>query len=118
MRTFHGTLAYFVVALNLGAAIWGLAFVQKNLPAPKSFLQLVVAGQVALFAQVVAGVIFLRQIDAGPGLHVFYGFVLLIAAALSWALRSGTPRRQVVVSSAAALFVGAVSIRTMLTAGR
>jgi len=118
LRSFHAGLAYTVVALNLAAGLWGLLFVRRRLPAPRLFWPAIVAGQVALAVQVVAGVALLNQLGAKPGFHVFYGFVVLIAAALSWALRGESPRRAIVVSSVVAVFVGAVSVRAMLTAGR
>ncbi|HVE90730.1 MAG TPA: hypothetical protein VNE62_00300 [Actinomycetota bacterium] len=117
-RAFHGVWAYVVVAVNLAVGLWGLGWVRKRMPPPRTFWKAVVAGQAVLAVQVVAGVILLNQLGAEPGFHVFYGFVVLIAAALSWAFRGDSPRRAVTVASIVALFVGAVSVRAMLTAGR
>ncbi len=117
MRTFHSLWAYVVVVSNLAVGIWGLAWVRRR-EAPAAFWPAVLTGQAALVVQVVVGVLLVQQIGRTPTFHTFYGFVVLIAAALSWALRGDSPRRAVTVSSATALFVGAVSIRAMITAGR
>jgi hypothetical protein len=118
MRTFHGLFAYLVIALNLGAGLWGLLFVRKRPVVPRSFLATIVAGQVAVAVQAVTGVIFLRQLDEQPGFHAFYGFVVLIAAVLSWAFRKDTPSRTVMTFSIVAVFIGAVAIRGFTVAGR
>lgn len=118
MRTFHGLFAYLVIALNLGAGLWGLLFVRKRPEVPGEFLATIVAGQVAVAVQAVTGVLFLRELDQDPGFHAFYGFVILIAAVLSWAFRGDTPRRTVTTLSVVALFIGAVAIRGFTVAGR
>ncbi|HVL81956.1 MAG TPA: hypothetical protein VM840_10235 [Actinomycetota bacterium] len=118
MRAFHGWFAYVVIALNLGVGLWGLVWVRRRMSAPRSFLALVLAGQSAVAVQVVTGVAYMRQLGQEPGFHSFYGFVILIAAILSWAFRGEDPRRAVTVLSVVALFIGAVAIRGLSVAGR
>jgi hypothetical protein len=104
-----------VVVLNLVAGGWGVWMALRRKPAGKGLWPLIYAGQAALALQVVIGVTLSRRITP-PGIHMFYGFVLLIAAALSYAFRGDSPRRMLTVCAAVALFVGAVGVRTMLTA--
>lgn len=115
MRTFHHYWPYVVVVTNIAAGIWGLRIARRRGTAPPAFWRLVIAGQAALAVQVVVGVILFQRVRP-PGVHVFYGFMLLIVAALSWAFRGEGPRRALTVSSAVALFVGVVTIRAMFTA--
>lgn len=114
MRDFHAVWAYVVVVLNLAAALWGLLWVRRRLPAPQAFWAAIGGGHAALLVQVVVGLILTRTLGR-PALHMFYGFVVAFAAILAYALR-GDERRNVLVFSFVALFVGAVSIRAMITA--
>jgi hypothetical protein len=115
MRTFHSSWAYAVVVLNLVAGLWGLLFLRNRERTPKAFWWLIAAGQAALLVQVAFGLV-LYQRERPPAIHVFYGFVLVVAAILAFAFRGEGARRTLLVFASVALFIGAVGIRTMLTA--
>lgn len=115
MLAFHRNWAYVVIALNLAAGLWGLFTGIRKREAPRPLWPAIVAGQVALGVQVVVGVV-LYQSRKPPGLHLFYGFVVLIAAVLSYAFRSYSPRQTLLISSGIAVFIGAVSVRAVITA--
>lgn len=115
MRTFHINWAYVVVVLNLIVGLWGLLFLRKRERAPRSFWYAIGAGQLALAVQVGLGLALTQQFGNPPGLHMFYGFVVLIAAILTYAFRGEGARRTILVFSSAAVFIGAVSIRAMIT---
>lgn len=114
MRSFHESWSYVVVVLNLVVGLWGLLWVRRRPPAPRAFWIGVGGGQAALFIQFVVGLILTRDYGR-PALHLFYGFVITFAAALAWAFR-GEEKRNIIVFSSVALFVGAVAIRAMITA--
>lgn len=116
MRTFHANWAYVVVGLNLVVGVWGIGWVRRSLPTPSAFWPLTYAGQGAIAVQAVLGTV-LHQDTPAPTIHVFYGFVVLIAAAVAWAFRSRDEQRNVTIFSAIAIFVAAVSgIRGIPTA--
>jgi hypothetical protein len=114
VRDFHAAWAYVVVGLNLIVGLWGLLFVRRNPPAPRLFWAAVGGGQAALLVQFLVGLLLTRTYGR-PGLHLFYGFVITFVAVLAWAFR-GDEKRNIIVFSSVALFVGAVAIRAMITA--
>lgn len=118
MRTIHTIWAALMIATNLGVAGYGFFVVRKNpqLLARLQKLFLVGVGMVAV--QVVLGVILLNQLNASAGFHAFYGFVVLIAGVLAFEFKKDEPNKRILVLSAVALFIGAVSIRGWTTAGR
>jgi drug/metabolite transporter (DMT)-like permease len=115
VRAFHANWAYAVVVVNFAAAGWGLLRTRRRPSQARAFWWLAVAGQLAVGVQVILGVA-LHQRTPAPGRHMFYGFVLAIAAVLAHAFRGPDPKRNVIIFSAIALFLGAVGIRTMTTA--
>jgi len=115
VRTFHANWAYVVVSVNLLTGLWGLLFVRRRLPAPAAFWPVVGAGYAALAVQVVLGLALTRTLGNPPGIHMFYGFVVAIAAILVFAFRSEDAKHNVTYFAAVSLFVGAVSIRAMIT---
>src|SRR5207249_1589655 len=117
MLAFHRVWALAVVGVNVIAGLWGLNTVRRKRDAGRALWSSIVAGQVALAVQVTVGVLLSRRVKP-PGLHVFYGFMLLFVAVLSWMFRGETSRRALAVASGVALFVGVVAIRTMVTAHR
>lgn len=114
MRTLHANWAYLVIALNLVAGLWGLLFLRKAESIPRTFWYLVAAGQAVLAVQVGLGLA-LTQTAPRNDQHMFYGFVLLFAAVIAFALRGEGTKRALMVFSSAALFIGVVGIRTMTT---
>ena len=116
MRTFHANWAYVVIGGNLLVGLWGLFLVWRSRGAPKAFWPAIFAGQGALALQVGIGLAMTRTYGNPSGLHLFYGFVVAIAAVLAYAFRGEGARRTMTVFSAVAVFVGAVSVRAIITA--
>jgi drug/metabolite transporter (DMT)-like permease len=115
MLAFHRNWAFVVSASNIAAGLWGIVLVRKKAKPPPAFWVVLIGGQLALALQVTIGVVMSKKVQP-PGAHVFYGFMLVFTAALSWAFRGETLRRTVGVASGVALFVGIVAIRAMFTA--
>lgn len=117
MLFFHRTWFVVVVVANLAPGIWGLAGGLRRKTMPRAFWIAIIAGQVALAVQVVAGVI-LFQTRKPSGQHVFYGFMLLFVSVMAWAFRGtgSTSRRAVLVMASVAMFIGVVAVRAALTA--
>lgn len=116
MRSFHENWAYVVIVSNLFAGLWGLFLVRRRRPVPKAFWPVIFAGQGALAIQVGIGLALIQTGIEPSGIHLFYGFVVAIAAVLSYAFRGEGARRTLIVFSSVALFIGAVSIRAFITA--
>lgn len=109
MQTFHTNWAFITVALNGLAGLWGLLWVRNHLPPPVLFWPFVIAGYAAVAVQIGIGLSLTGGSVPEPArLHVFYGFVLLIAAVLSLAFRSDRPRSNVLRLSAISLFIAVV----------
>jgi hypothetical protein len=117
VRAFHAYVAYVVIAVNLVVALWGLWMYRAKRKAPKVFWAGVITGHASLVTQVGAGLVLWQVGDIEPpGQHTFYGFVLLIASALSIQFIAREPRRKLLAFSLFALFLGSVGIRTYFTA--
>lgn len=116
MRTFHSSWAYVVVTVNAAVGLWGLFWVRRHLPAPRAFWPAVIAGLGTLVVQIIAGVALISSAGNPPPIHMFYGVVVALAGIFAFAIRSKDARVNVTIFSAAALFIGAVSVRAMITA--
>lgn len=117
MRDFHFVWGFIAIGVNLLVGAWGVWLWRRHrLPVPKPFWPLVYTGHAAIAVQVAIGLV-LNERTPAPGIHVFYGFVLLIAAVLSYAIRSEHARSNVLRFSAVALFIGVVGAARTIPTG-
>ena len=114
----HGRLAIVLVLYYTFVGIWALFLgVRKSAPTPGLRGAFVIA-EIAAVAQGVVGLLvfaFLRP--PRDGLHVLYGFALVLAMPLAASMvRDREPRGQSVALGFAALFTAGLAIRGITTA--
>ena len=114
----HGRLALVLVLYFTAVGLWGIWLGIRNIAPSGSFRGAIVIAEVAAVAQGALGLLtlfFLR----GPaeGLHILYGFALVLAMPLAATLMEGrTARGQSMALGFAALFTAGLAIRGMTTA--
>ena len=113
----HGRLAIVLVLYYTAVGLWALFLVRKSGPTPGLRGAFVIA-EIAAVAQGVVGLLvfaFLRP--PRDGLHVLYGFALVLAMPLAASMvRDREPRGQSVALGFAALFTAGLAIRGITTA--
>lgn len=115
----HRAWAWFVILGNAAAGLWALAAHQWPAVRTKVLWWLVGVVQVAVFVQVVLGVVLVAHNGlVAPQFHMFYGFVAIIAVAIIYSYR-GYPflkGRVHLLYGAGSLFVMGLAIRAMTQA--
>ena len=114
----HGQLATVLILYYIAVGLWGLLLGIRGRGPTPSFRGGLVIAEVAAIAQGLAGILvfaFLRQ--PREGLHVLYGFALVLAMPLAASIaRDRQPRGQSVALGFAALFAAGLAIRGITTA--
>lgn len=118
MLSVHGRLALVLVLYYSAVGLWGIWLGIRNAAPSGSFRGAIVIAEIAAVAQGALGLLTLVFLH-GPaeGLHVLYGFALVLAMPLAATLvENRTPRGQSVALGFAALFTAGLAIRGMTTA--
>jgi hypothetical protein len=111
----HADLAWFVVVANGLVGCWALG---ANWLAPlrgRALWVAIAVAQVSIFVQVIAGVIMVagQGIEA-PGMHMFYGYVSLIAVGLIYSYRQQVARYRYLLYGGGSLFLMGMALRAMV----
>ena len=70
-----------------------------------------------LFVQAVVGVALYNELGSqGPRLHMFYGFLTLVAVAVLYGYRSGREERRWTLFGLGSLFIAALSLQAIANA--
>jgi hypothetical protein len=116
LRTVHLAMGWFIVGSFGLLSLWGLVtWIIRRGPG-RAFWWLVAAVQVALFAQLVAGVILLLVGGRRPLLHFAYGifpFALLLGA--HWVARNVIPERPWAAFAVASAIAFGLTYRALQT---
>lgn len=110
---FHGFWGWIAIALCGLAGVWGLLLAVLRLPPGRVFPVLAGAGMVAIFLQVVAGLLLLGAGRQPPAFHVFYGVVILFTLSFAYIYRPQLNRRPVLYWGLLMLFVMGLGIRAV-----
>ena len=114
----HKQLATVLVLYYTAVGLWGLGLGIRNTGPTSAYRGAIAIAVVAAVAQGVLGLLtlaFVRQ--PTEGLHVLYGFALVLALPLAATLiHDRTPRGQSVALGFAALFAAGLAIRGITTA--
>jgi hypothetical protein len=117
LREFHQNWALLVIALNLVAAIWGLLAAWRDWTLPRFFWWLIVAAQVAVVPQLIAGII-LWSSGARPvsgWQHLIYGAAALFGITIGLVYRSRMRQRPALLYGLVSLFIFFAVFRGFLT---
>jgi hypothetical protein len=118
MLTVHAVLAVAVVAVALGAALWGFLAHRRPRAARRLLDHVLVLAQMLLIAQVATGLLLLSQGRRAPeSLHYAYGTLALAAVLAPWLYAPAEPRRRLLWFAAATLLAAALAVRAYTTGG-
>ena len=117
MRDLHVAWAWVTVLSNAVAGLWALgAHVEPRLR-HRALWVFTAFAQVAMFGQVILGVITLNDLDLEPDaveFHMFYGFVALISVAILYGYRSQLRARLHLLYGLGGLWIMGLGIRAMV----
>lgn len=115
----HRAWAWFVIFGNAAAGLWALAAHQWPAVRTKVLWWLVGVVQVAVFVQVVLGVVLVAHNGlVAPQFHMFYGFVALMAIAIIYSYRLQIAQYRYLLYGGGGLFLMGLGIRAMLLGPR
>ena len=108
----HTSFAWVVVVANGVAGLWALAAAGLERLRHRVLWWFTAAAQVTVFAQVILGVAVMQADDIeAPELHVFYGFIAIIAVAILYAYRTQMWDRLYLLYGGGGLFVMGLVLR-------
>ena len=117
MRDIHVAWAWVTVLGNAAAGSWALAAHRWPALRVRALWLAIIAAQVAMFVQVILGVLTLNAQDIEPDrvqFHMFYGFVALISIAILYAYREQLRERLYLLYGLGGLWVMGLGIRAMV----
>lgn len=117
MRGLHVAWAWVTVLSNAAVGAWALAAHQWPALRKRALWWATVAAEVAVFVQVILGVLTLNSMDLEPDrveFHMFYGFVALISIAILYAYREQLRERLYLLYGLGGLWVMGLGIRAMV----
>ncbi len=116
MLTTHRLVAFAVLAVTWGGALWGLWAYRRGRSGFALGHALALA-QTVLIAQVGLGLLLLSKHYRAPDkLHYAYGTFALLAVLAPWLYAPDEPRRRLVWFSGATLVAAALAVRAYMTA--
>lgn len=117
MRDLHALNAVLVVAGNLLALGWGLAYVLRKRQPGRVYAHVLAAAQAFVIAQVALGLLLLSDgTRTADELHYLYGVLALCAVLSPWLYAPPVPARRLLWFVGASLFAAALSTRAYTTA--
>ncbi len=113
----HAAWAWVVVIGNAAAGLWCLGAHWLPPMRVRGMWAFVAVMQVTIFVQVVLGVYLVAAegIEA-PGMHMFYGFISIVAVAILYAYRTQLRAWQYLLYGLGGLFLMGLGIRAMFLA--
>ena len=117
LRAFHDWLAWLIVGANTLVGVWALA--AQWLPAlrRRPLWWCVGGAQALLFVQAGVGVALYNEVGGeGPRLHMFYGFLTIVAVAVLYGYRSAREDRRWILYGLGSLFIAGLSLQAMAIA--
>ena len=115
MLTTHRVLAFAVLAVTWGAALWGFWAYRRG-RAGFALEHVLALAQTVLIAQVGLGLLLLsRDYRAPDRLHYAYGTFALLAVLAPWLYAPDEPRRRLLWFAGATLVAAALAVRAYMT---
>ena len=116
MLTTHRLLAFGVLAVTWGGALWGFWAYRRGRAGAAVGHALALA-QTVLIAQVALGLLLLSNHHRAPDkLHYAYGVFALLAVLAPWLYAPDEPRRRLLWFAGATLVAAALAVRAYMTA--
>jgi hypothetical protein len=116
MLTTHRVLAFAVLVVTWGSAVWGFWAYRRG-RAGFAIGHALALAQTVLIAQVGLGLLLLsRHYRAPDKLHYAYGTFALLAVLAPWLYAPEEPRRRLLWFAGATLVAAALAVRAYLTA--
>jgi hypothetical protein len=116
MLTTHRVLAFAVLVVTWGGALWGLWAYRRG-RAGFAVGQVLALAQTVLIAQVALGLLLLSKHYRAPDkLHYAYGTFALLAVLAPWLYAPEEPRRRLLWFGGATLVAAALAVRAYMTA--
>jgi hypothetical protein len=110
----HTVLAWTLVVANAAAGLWALG--AQWLPAlrVRALWWFVAVAQSLLFAQAIVGVVLYSSLEGPtPRIHMFYGFLTLVAVAILYGYRVPMGERKYVLYGLGSLFIMGLGLQSM-----
>ena len=112
---FHKAWAWFMIIGNGMAGVWALAAHWVESLRTRSLWWFTVVVEVAVFVQVILGVIlYTNEKITPPQFHMFYGFVAIIAVGFLYAYRYQLRHKLYLLYGFGGLFIMGLGIRAIL----
>ena len=116
MLTTHHVVAFAVLAVTWGAALWGFWAYRRG-RAGALLGHVLALAQTVLIAQVGLGLLLLsRHYRAPDRLHYAYGTFALLAVLAPWLYAPDEPRRRLLWFAGSTLVAAALAVRAFMTA--
>ena len=116
MLTTHHVLAFAVLAVTWGGALWGFWAYRRG-RAGAALGHALALAQTVLIAQVGLGLLLLSRDYRSPDrLHYAYGTFALLAVLAPWLYAPEDPRRRLLWFAGATLVAAALAVRAFMTA--
>jgi hypothetical protein len=110
----HDALSWVVVGSNAVAGGWALAAQWIDSLRLRALWWTVAVAQGMLFVQAIVGVVLYSGIDGpAPRIHMFYGFLTLVAVALLYGYRIPLGDRRYLLYGLGSLFIMGLSLQAM-----
>lgn len=111
----HADLSWFVVVSNGVVGCWALAAHRFARMRGRPLWAAVALAQLSIFVQVVLGVVMVAGQDIeAPGMHMFYGFVSVIAVGLIYSYRQQMAKHRYLLYGGGSLFLMGMGLRAMV----
>jgi hypothetical protein len=112
----HAVNAVVLIAANLLAVGWGLAYIRRRRTPGRVYAHVLALAQALVIAQVALGLLLLSGGNASPDrLHPLYGGLALLAVLSPWLYAPPVPAKRLVWFVGATLLAAALSIRAYTT---
>ena len=110
----HSVLAWTLVAANAAAGVWALGAQWIPGLRVRALWWFVTVAQSLLFVQALVGVVLYSSIEGpAPRIHMFYGFLTLVAVAILYGYRVPMGQRKYVLYGLGSLFITGLGLQSM-----
>ncbi len=114
LSDFHAWFAWLVVAANAAAGVWALAAAKKPQLGSLWLWRFTIGAQLTLFVQVILGVVLYQEVaDQANDLHLFYGFIAIVAVAILFGYRQQLEKHIYLLYGFGGLFIMGLALRTI-----
>lgn len=117
LRSFHDALGWVIIGANALVGAWALAAQWLLWLRRRPIWWCIGVAQALLFVQAVVGVALYNEVGGeGPRLHMFYGFLTIVAVAVLYGYRTTLGDRRWTLYGLGSLFIAGLSLQAMANA--